>query len=117
MVQARETIGISEDGSLVFIRTVQDSILAFRSESEAPDIAWIADVGFGYDINSAMILEQEGILYYATKNGIVFALDSRTGQLRWKHRCSPGMVHTPMPCEAGAVALAAYDGKVLLLRP
>ena len=117
MVQARETIGISEDRSLVFVRTMQDSIVAFRSGSQEPDVAWISDLSFGYDINSSMIRARGDSLYYATKDGLVLALASKTGQLLWRHRSSAGMIQTPLPVEGGAVALAAYDGTVCMLTP
>jgi outer membrane protein assembly factor BamB/predicted phosphodiesterase len=117
MVQARETIGISEDRSLVFVRTMQDSIVAFQSASQVPDVAWISDIGFGYDINSSMIRARGDSLYYATKDGLVLALASTTGQLLWKYRSSAGMIQTPLPVEGGAVALAAYDGTVTMLTP
>lgn len=117
MFQVRETIGISERDSRVFVRTMQDSIVAVRADADGPVVDWVAVVGFGYDINSAMIQERAGVVYYATKNGLVVALDSATGALVWKTRISSGLVNTPRPLGNGAVALTAYDGRVLLLRP
>ena len=115
--QVRETIGISEQGSRIFVRTMQDSIVAMRADADGPMVDWVAVVGFGYDINSAMIQERAGVVTYATKGGLVLALDSKTGALLWKTHVSSGLVNTPLPLGNGAVALTAYDGRVLLLRP
>ncbi len=117
MVQARETIGISSDGSLVFVRSTQDSIVAFSSEADRPELAWISILDFGYDINSAMIQTLGQSLTYATKNGLVLALDATTGELLWEHRSTAGMIQTPLPLNDGAVALTAYDGTVRVLDP
>ena len=117
MVQARETIGISTDGSLVFVRSTEDSIVAFRSGSDRPELAWVSVLDFSYDINSAMIRTLGRTLTYATKNGLVMALEAATGDLLWEHRSSAGMIQTPLPMEDGSVALTAYDGTVRILDP
>ena len=117
IIQVRETIGLSEDGSRIFVRTMQDSIVGLRANAEGPVFDWVADIGFGYDINSAMIPERAGVVYYATKNGVVVALNSEGGALLWKTRVSTGLVHTPLPLHGGTVALSAYDGRVILLQP
>lgn len=117
MVQARETIGISGDGSLAFVRTVQDSIVAFRTTADDFKIEWATNAGFGYDINSAMIREHDGVLYYVTKNGLVLALDSDRGKILWEKKISAGLVNTPLPLEKGTVAVAGYDGRISVLAP
>jgi outer membrane protein assembly factor BamB/predicted phosphodiesterase len=117
MVQARETIGMSDDGSLVYVRSMQDSIVAFRTQSSVPELAWATNAGFGYDINSAMIQVRDGLLTYPTKDGLLISLEPATGKILWKHRCVVGMVQTPFILENGSVALSAYNGEVMVLRP
>ncbi len=77
--QVRETIGISQDGNQIYVRTMNDSILALPSSRELQEPIWITDAGFGYDISSAQIVEKEGIIFYPTKTGELYALKSDNG--------------------------------------
>ena len=38
------------------------------------------------------------IVYGSTKNGIVFALDARTGKLLWKHKKGDSLINTVVRC-------------------
>lgn len=114
--QVRETIGISGDRRHVYARTMRDSVIAFTAAPGQPERVWIALPGFGYDINSSMLVEREGVVYGSTKGGFVYALDANDGALLWVHRVSPGAVHTPTPAGKGSVAVTDFDGRITLLR-
>jgi outer membrane protein assembly factor BamB len=113
--QVRESIGISEDGERVYVRTMQDSILCMRTREAVPTPLWLSDLHFGYDINSAMLVEKNGTLFYGTKNGLIMALDAETGRVVWEHREGPGLVNTLLPLSANRVVLTDSDGRVMLL--
>ena len=74
------------------------------------------NAGFGYDINSAMLAEKEGVLYYGTKNGILFAIDRMSGSILWKHRTGVALLNTVEPLSANAVIAADLDGVIQLIR-
>lgn len=114
--QVRETIGISEDGERVYVRTMRDSVLAISSRSEGPEIVWVQDLGFGYDINSAAIVEKDGVMFYGTKNGLLMALDGRTGTVLWKHKTGVALLNTVKPLSGFSVIAADLDGVVRLIR-
>ncbi len=76
----RESIGLSEDGRRVHVRAMNDYFYAFATDAETPVLVWRNNAGFGYDINSAMLAEKDGTVFYGTKNGVVYALDSRSGR-------------------------------------
>ena len=113
--QVRESIGLSEDGSRVYVRTMQDSVLALAADSTGPRMLWGTHVGFGYDINSAMLAEKEGRVFYGTKNGLVIALDASTGRVLWEHRIDVALLNTPVPVSANRVLVTDSDGRVTML--
>jgi len=113
--QVRETIGISEDRKTIFVRTMRDSILAFPASPELPDAKWIADLGFGYDINSAQIATKEGILYYPTKNGLVLAMEAKSGKVLWKQKYGNSCINTPVALPGKRVLLTDFDGTIRLV--
>jgi outer membrane protein assembly factor BamB len=110
--QVRESIGISEDGRSVYVRLMRDTIMACSTDSAAQQTVWSTVAGFGYDINSAMLVEKDGRLFYATKDGMILALDAKSGAILWKHRVGPGTVHTLQPVDGSSVLCTDFDGAV-----
>ncbi len=112
--QVRESIGAS--GDTVFVRLMRDTIMAFRPDSAAPAVLWSTAVGFGYDINSAMLVEKGGTVYYGTKDGLICALDRGTGAILWKHRVGAGPVNTIQPVDSRSVVCTDFGGIVRYVR-
>ncbi|MBP9580844.1 MAG: PQQ-binding-like beta-propeller repeat protein, partial [Ignavibacterium sp.] len=91
--QVRETVGLSENGETLFIRTMNDTILALPISDKLKDPIWITNCGFGYEISSAQIVEKDGVIFYPTKNGMIYSLDAETGKILWQHKISNGFVN------------------------
>lgn len=114
--KVRETIGMSEDGNKLFIRTMNDTILALPVSEKIEEPLWIANCGFGYDISSAQIVEKDGTIFYPTKNGEVFALDSNTGKILWQHKMTSGYVNTITPLTNQEIITTDFDGQVIMIK-
>ena len=80
-----------------------------------PLVSWVKPCGFGYDINSAMIVEKEGVLFYPTKDGVILALESQRGELLWKYRAGVGVVNTVAPLSRNRIVTTGFDGVVRLI--
>ena len=113
--QVRETIGISEDKSKFFVRTMRDSIIAFPVSETLPEPLWITNAKFGYDINSAQLSEKDGVLFYGTKNGLLLALNSSTGKILWEHKVGVTIINTVKPLDSKRVLLNDFDGRTILI--
>ncbi len=113
--QVRESIGSSEDGNKVYVRTMNDSVYALSTEATTPAVIWSLNAQFGYDINSAMLKEKKGTLFYPTKNGLLLAIDSNTGNLKWKYKTGVGVTNTVVALNEKKVLLTDFDGKVMLV--
>ncbi|OGU70141.1 MAG: hypothetical protein A2V93_05795 [Ignavibacteria bacterium RBG_16_34_14] len=111
----RESIGISEDRSKFFVKTIQDSIIAFPVSKTLPEPLWITNAEFGYDINSAQLVEKDGVLFYGTKNGLLIALNSSTGKILWKHKIGVTIINTVTPLDSKRVLVNDFDGKTILI--
>jgi outer membrane protein assembly factor BamB len=110
--QVRESIGSGRDGSRVYVRTMRDSLVAVSAESDAGEDLWTLHAGFGYDINAAMPVEHEGVLFFGTMRGVLVAVDAGSGTLLWKHRIGPSPINTVTPITARQVLCTDFDGKV-----
>ena len=111
----RESIGLAEDQSRFYVRAMNDYFYAYSTKAPVPQILWEVNAQFGYDINSAMLIEKEGVVFYGTKNGLLFALDSRTGSIQWQHKFGVGILNTVAPLSAREVLATDFDGKVALV--
>jgi outer membrane protein assembly factor BamB len=54
-------------------------------------------------------------VFFGTKNGLVYALEGRTGAVRWKYRIGVTVVNTPVPISAKQVVFTDLDGRIVLL--
>jgi outer membrane protein assembly factor BamB/predicted phosphodiesterase len=111
----RESLGLSEDGKRVYVRTTQDIVAAISTAADTPEPVWETNAGFGYDINSAMLVEKDGVVFCGTKNGLLLALDAATGAVKWKHRVGVALLNTVTPLSGREVVVTDFDGRVSLV--
>ncbi|HEY5911888.1 MAG TPA: PQQ-binding-like beta-propeller repeat protein [Verrucomicrobiae bacterium] len=112
----RESIGLSANGSRLYVRAMNDFFYAFpTAASQQPAPLWKCNAHFGYDINPASLVEKGGVVFYGTKNGLVFALDGKTGTILWRHKFGVGLINTLLPISASQVLLTDSDGRIALL--
>jgi outer membrane protein assembly factor BamB len=111
----RESIGSAQDGSLIYVRAMRDSMIAVSAAGPAPEDVWSTDADFGYDINAAMPVECEGVLFFGTMKGVLLAFDARNGSLLWKHRVGPSALNTLTPVNREQVICTDFDGQITLV--
>lgn len=114
--QVRETIGISESQNRIFLRTLNDTILALPAKKHLSEPIWITNCDFGYDISSAQIIEKEGIIFYPTKNGVIYGLDSNEGKIIWKYKISNGFINTLTVIDKNNLIATDFDGNITYLK-
>jgi outer membrane protein assembly factor BamB len=117
--QVCESIGLAQDGSRVYARTMTNgAILAFATAADHAGKLWELDAHLGCDINSAMLVEKQGVLYYGTQNGLLLAIDPRSGTLLWEHKLGVTVLNTVVPLEdANEVLVSDADGKMTRVGP
>jgi outer membrane protein assembly factor BamB/predicted phosphodiesterase len=115
----RESIGLSEDNSRFYVRTMTNTaIVAFATAANHPEKLWELNTPVNYDINSAMLVEKHGVLYYGTKNGLLLAIDPRSGTLLWQHKLGVTILNTVVPLtEPNEVIVSDVDGKITRVGP
>ena len=63
-----------------------------------------------------MLIEMQGVVYFGTKNGVVYAIDPAQPALRWAHKLDNSMVNTVRVVDAHTLVAATMDGKLVCLR-
>ena len=114
--QVRESIGISEDRERIYAKTMNDSIVCYSAVEDKPKQVWATSVGFGYEHAPSMLMEKEQTVYGSTKEGLLFALDTRSGALLWKHKVGNSLINTVCPLGKNKVLFTATSGEVGILK-
>lgn len=112
----RESIGISKDGQWIYGKSMQDTIVAYRASKEPQRFAWKMHAGFGYEHVPSMLIEKDGLVFFGTRNGVVYAIDPATRQVQWAHKIDNSMVNTVRVLDNKKLLVSTMDGKLALLR-
>lgn len=112
----RESIGISEDGTLIYGKTMNDTLAAYYADRSMPKAAWKINVGYGYEHTPSMLIEKNGIVFFGTKNGIVFAVNVITKKVDWAYKIDNSMVNTVKVIDNKNIIASTMDGKVVMLK-
>ena len=111
----RESVGLSSDGTMVFGKTMNDSVVSYSAQGNSPKEIWAANVGFGYEHAPSMPLESNGTVYGGTCSGIVYAVEAKTGKVKWKYKIGNSLVNTVLPLSAREVAVTSSDGTIAVI--
>lgn len=112
----RESIGISGDGDLVYIKNMNEgNVDAFYTDADGQKLAWECKAELGYEIAPSPITEYGDLVFVPTTSGIVCAIDKRTHQVAWKHKLSNALINLILPVDSSHVLVTTLDGKVVCL--
>lgn len=111
----RESMGLSEDSSRVYVKTMQGKVLALNARAAERKLIWTSPVEMGYEICPSPINEHKGTVYVPGQSGVIYALSAQNGALQWRYKISNCLVNTVQPVDAHTVLTSSADGKLLCL--
>ena len=94
---------------------MEDSLVCYAA-ADSPHELWACNVGFGYEHGPCMPQEKDGVVFCSTKDGLIFAVEGKTGQLLWRHKVGNSLMSTVVPLSAKEILFSNTDGQVGLLR-
>ena len=95
---------------------MNDSIICYYTNPESPQEAWGCNAGFGYEHATTMLAECEGTVYSSTKEGLVVAVDGKSGRLQWIHKTGNSFINTVVPLKGGYILFTETSGEIALLK-
>jgi outer membrane protein assembly factor BamB len=111
----RESIGISEDGKMVYGKTMQDTVVAYLTSRQPQLPLWKMNCSFGYEHVPSMLIENEGNVFFGTRNGVVYCIDPLQQIIVWAHKIDNSMVNTVRVIDKRHIIASTMDGKLSLL--
>jgi outer membrane protein assembly factor BamB len=95
---------------------MQDTLVAFSTLSDQPEVAWTLDCGFGYEISPSASSEGDEIVYIPTDKGVIYAVDGRDVSVIWAHKISNALINNIVPLGNQEVVAASMDGRIVRLK-
>lgn len=125
----RESIGISPDGSKVFVKTMKDTVYAVTANTNRPQTLWRVHAAFGYEISPTPITtemplkmkknykdDKDMLIFIPTDKGDIIALNSYDGTVAWRHKFSFALINYIQPLPGKQILVSSMDGKVAILK-
>jgi len=113
--RVRESMGLSADSSLVFVKTMDGNLYGISTTANDMSIAWKSTVSLGYEICPTAIVEKNNIIFVPGQSGITTAVKRSNGELLWKHKISNCLVTHLLPLADHQLLVTTMDGKIALL--
>jgi outer membrane protein assembly factor BamB len=114
-VAVRESIGISKDRKYVYAKTMNDEMVAFKTSRDKQPVAWKVNCNYGYDHVPSMLIEEGDQVFFGTKNGVVYSVNTTNKEVSWKYKIDNSMVNTVNVLGKQQIIASTMDGKVALL--
>ncbi|WP_299823753.1 PQQ-binding-like beta-propeller repeat protein [uncultured Pontibacter sp.] len=114
-IRVRESMGLSTDSSLVFVKTMDGELYGVSTAADTMQIAWKSELKLPYELAPSAIVENENIVFVPSHSGLASAIDRRTGKVIWKYKSSNSLMNPIMPLGKNRVVLSTMDGKITCL--
>jgi outer membrane protein assembly factor BamB len=114
-IRVRESMGLSADGSLVYVKTMDGELLGISTTAADMEIAWRSKLQLPYELTpSAIVANGESVLV-PNHNGLVSSVNAKSGEVEWQHKISNAMVNPILPIGKNKVLVSSMDGKIVYL--
>jgi outer membrane protein assembly factor BamB/predicted phosphodiesterase len=111
--QVRESMGVSPDGSLVYAKLMNDTVIAVSASENFPKTVWAVNAGFGYEHNPCPVTATRELVIAATRVGMLIAIDPKTSSIVWKYKSGNTSVNKVVVDQHQNFWFTMTEGKIL----
>lgn len=106
-----ESIGINNKKSLLFIKSLVDTLYAIDVEDSIINLKWKTYLGYGLDTNPIPISEKSGMIFLPAKDGTLYIIDETTGKLIQKFFLGNARLNDVIIINSKCLIVSNMDGK------
>jgi len=114
-IRVRESMGLSADSSLVYVKTMDGDVLGMSAMADTMDIKWKGAQNMGYDISPSVVQEHEGLVFALSNSGMIYAFNRKDGLLAWMYKVSNCLVNPISFLKDRKLIVTTMDGKIVCL--
>lgn len=111
--QVRESMGISPDGSLIYAKLMNDTVIAVSSIEKFPLTKMAVNGGFGYEHNPCPVMATNNTVIAATRSGMLVAIDPETKEIIWKYKAGNSSINKVIPDRNGKFWFTLTEGIIM----
>jgi outer membrane protein assembly factor BamB len=115
-IKVRESMGLSADSSLVYVKTMDGDVLGISSTANAMEVKWKGQKNMGYDISPSLVEERGGLVFALTNSGNIYAFNRKDGSLAWIHKLSNCLVNPMSFVNDKELIATTMDGVITCLK-
>ncbi len=113
----RESIGISPDKALVFIKNMTEGkVMAFSTSGNEQKLVWECDANLGYEIGPSPITSNPKYLFVPTATGEMIAINQTSHEIVWRYKLTNALINGITPFGKKCVLATSLDGKIISLQ-
>ncbi len=113
MHQVRESMGISPDGSLIYAKLMNDTVIAVSALKDYPSTVWAVNAGFGYEHNPCPLFATDNLVLAATRSGVLVAIDPISTKIVWKYKAGNSSINKVVADNNQTFWVTLTEGKVI----
>jgi outer membrane protein assembly factor BamB len=115
-MRVRESMGLSTDSSLVYVKTMEGVLIGVSTNAPALQIDWQPSLRLGYELCPTPLVENNSVLYVPTHSGVVWAVDTKNNTVLWRYKASNCMVNGILPMGGQRFVISTMDGKLTCIQ-
>jgi outer membrane protein assembly factor BamB len=112
----RESMGASPDGSVIYAKLMEDTIIAVPAHEDKFRTVWKANAGFGYEHNPCPVFADNKQVVTGTRDGMIVSVDPATSQVNWKYKAGTSSVNKVVADNHHTLWMTLMEGRVLGIR-
>ena len=114
-IRVRESMGLSEDRSLVYVKTMDGQLYGVSTTADSMKVAWKSELRLPYELSPSAIVEKAGVVFVPSHSGLASAIDRKSGRVLWKYKISNSLLNPLMPVGKNRVIVSSMDGTITCL--
>jgi outer membrane protein assembly factor BamB/predicted phosphodiesterase len=114
--QVRESMGISPDGSQVFVKLMNDSVISVSTLSDTFKLNWALDGKFGYEHNPCPIVSDGNQLFMGTREGVIISMGEDGKRIYWRYKAGNSSVNKILLGSKNIMYVTLSEGKIISLK-
>lgn len=114
--KGRESLGISEDGQTIYVKSITDHLDAASVAGGRYQKLWSVKLPHRSDFAPTTIKTQDGLVFVPTEFGTVYAVDASGKGIVWAHKPAHSAVTSLNPAPGRRLFVTHMNGTVACLR-
>lgn len=116
--KVRESLCLSKDGERVYAKTMNDVLICASAVSDDFEQVWASDCKYGYEHTPCPPAEMgNGIVFLTNRRGQVFAVDGKTGAVKWTFDAGNSAANKIVEGPDGRAWITLIEGRILSIDP